>query len=371
MQNPFKPTAGKMPPAIIGREDVIEEFIEGLENGAGAPGRLMRIAGVRGTGKTVLLGEIGNIASSRGWMVVDEVATEGLCTRIFNRVMPSKQVASSTVEPSILGVSLGSVQIEHIGPTLRDALASAIKKNGHGLLITLDEVQDAVLDEVRTLAIVLQQLIGDDFDIAFVFAGLPSMIDGVINGKTLTFLRRAVPFELRAVDTLEVALSLEETLGESGMSASDAVVRRLADASQGYPFLIQLVGYYAWQLAKRRGLGSIDGDTAEQGVAIARDRFDSMVIEPALQRVSDVPLAYLLAMALDGGATSNTSDLVDRTGKTSQQLSSCRARLLRDSLIEAPAYGKISFAVPYMADYLNAHREEIMEEIGDGSTSQA
>ena len=48
--NHFKPTAGKTPPTIIGREDVLEEFNEGLVNGPGAPGRLMRIAGVRGTG---------------------------------------------------------------------------------------------------------------------------------------------------------------------------------------------------------------------------------------------------------------------------------------------------------------------------------
>lgn len=49
--NPFKPTAGKTPPTIIGREDVLEEFNEGLVNGPGAPGRLMRIAGVRGTAR--------------------------------------------------------------------------------------------------------------------------------------------------------------------------------------------------------------------------------------------------------------------------------------------------------------------------------
>ncbi|MFR3878517.1 MAG: hypothetical protein ACLTYW_10625 [Collinsella sp.] len=35
--NPFKPTAGKRPPILIGRESVIEDFEEGLDNGAGAP----------------------------------------------------------------------------------------------------------------------------------------------------------------------------------------------------------------------------------------------------------------------------------------------------------------------------------------------
>lgn len=49
--NPFKPTAGKRPPMLIGRESVIEDFEEGLDNGAGAPGRLMLITGNRGCGK--------------------------------------------------------------------------------------------------------------------------------------------------------------------------------------------------------------------------------------------------------------------------------------------------------------------------------
>ena len=31
--NPFKPTAGKAPPTIIGREDVLEEFSEGSSTG--------------------------------------------------------------------------------------------------------------------------------------------------------------------------------------------------------------------------------------------------------------------------------------------------------------------------------------------------
>ena len=43
---------------LIGRESVIEDFEEGLDNGAGAPGRLMLITGNRGCGKTVLLREL-------------------------------------------------------------------------------------------------------------------------------------------------------------------------------------------------------------------------------------------------------------------------------------------------------------------------
>lgn len=80
--NPFKPTAGKRPPMLIGRESVIEDFEEGLDNGAGAPGRLMLITGNRGCGKTVLLRELQRLASERGWAVVSDSASLGLCDRL-------------------------------------------------------------------------------------------------------------------------------------------------------------------------------------------------------------------------------------------------------------------------------------------------
>ncbi len=56
-QNPFKPTAGKMPPVLVGREKVTDDFLEGLANGEKLRARLMRITGPRGSGKTVLLSE--------------------------------------------------------------------------------------------------------------------------------------------------------------------------------------------------------------------------------------------------------------------------------------------------------------------------
>ena len=43
--NPFKPTAGMNPPELIGRDTVLDDFAEALENGPGAPDRLMRISG--------------------------------------------------------------------------------------------------------------------------------------------------------------------------------------------------------------------------------------------------------------------------------------------------------------------------------------
>ena len=264
-----------------------------------------------------------------------------------------------------MGASLGKVKLEHVGPTLYETLARAIRDNGHGLIITLDEVQDASMDEVRVLSNAIQQLIGDDLDVSFVFAGLPSMISDVINGKTLTFLRRAVPFELKAVELDEVADSLAVTIRRTGLDISDSVAEWLARETQGYPFLIQLIGYQTWQGAKRRSSSIIDEDIAARGVKAARVRFEAAVIEPALQRVSPAGMRYLLAMAMamEGDSDIATSGVLERLGKSASQVSVIRSRLLKDSLIEAPGYGKLRFAIPYMADYLNERRPELESEL--------
>ena len=362
MQNPFKPTAGKNPPVLIGRDVVIAEFVEGIENGPGAPGRLMRIAGMRGMGKTVMLNEIGRRAREMGWAVIEETASPGFCDRILASATPGARVRSVVAGPAVLGVSLGSVEMERVALSLRDALTALASKRGGGLLVTLDEVQDASLEEMRALAVAIQHVIRDDGNIAFVFAGLPSMIDSVVNGKTLTFLRRAVPMDLGPVSVSEAAISMKRTMVGSGLELSDGLARVLADATQGYPFMIQLVGYHVWQLAHRAEARMIDEDAAHDGIALARDRFDRTVIEPALQRLSGALIEYLLAMAKDEGAPSESGEVARRMGKTLQQVSSYRARLIREDVIEASSWGRVSFAIPYMADYLNAHRSELNVE---------
>ena len=80
--NPFKPTAGAEPPVLVGRDKVLGDFSDGIAEGVGAPGRLIRITGPRGSGKTVLLTELGDIARESGWEVIDETASKGFCSRI-------------------------------------------------------------------------------------------------------------------------------------------------------------------------------------------------------------------------------------------------------------------------------------------------
>ena len=84
MQNPFKPTAGRIPPVLVGREDIISDFDYAMMDGVGSPGRLMFITGARGVGKTVMLDTLGTRARQQGWEVIDETADCGFIQRLVD-----------------------------------------------------------------------------------------------------------------------------------------------------------------------------------------------------------------------------------------------------------------------------------------------
>ena len=360
--NPFKPTAGKTPPELIGREEALLEFTEGLDNGPGSPGRLMRITGMRGMGKTALLNRLGDIAHKRGWTVLDETAVGTFTSRMLQS-LNFESVSRASIEPEFLGFKVGSIEFERSAVELRTALAKHAAKSG--LLVTLDEVQDASLDETKALSVAIQHLIREDANVAFAFAGLPSMVEGVVNSDALTFLRRAVPFELGPLFNYEVIDSLEATVLASGMNISRQVASKLADATGGIPFMVQLVGYHAWQEAARKNIETIGMEEAERGIATAKRRFNETVIEPALHKLPPSQVRYLLAMSQDEGETSSTGDIALRLNKTPSETSVTRDRLIRSGLIDASAWGKVRFAIPHMREYLQEHVVQIVRELPD------
>lgn len=357
-KNPFKPTAGMNPPELIGRNDILEEFGEALDNGPGAPDRLMRISGARGVGKTVMLNAIGKIAEERGFQVVNVAANEGFCERILLAIESSTQMKSFSVAPSVLGVSIGSVEIAKQTPALGKAMLAASKPNG--LLITLDEIQDAPENEMRELGNEIQLLVRQEANVAFVFAGLPSAVDSVIGDKTLTFLQRAKHVELVRLIDHEVEESLEDTIKTSGKEASPKTVSMLTQAAAGYPFLVQLVGYYAWQTAERRGSAQISEEDAARGIQTARQSFDAMVIEPAIRRLPKRQLEYLLAMATAPTSPASSSDIAKAMRAQTKDVGTYRKRLIDANIIESAGYGKVSFAIPYMGDYLLTKQEDLI-----------
>ena len=157
-----------------------------------------------------------------------------------------------TFSSASLGVNVGiasaKLDISSSEMSLRAKLKQ-IAQGSKGLFIAVDEVQDAPVEEMRIIASTVQLLIGEKANIALAFAGLPSGVMDLINGKALTFLRRAVPEDLAPINQIEIALSLSDSFNATGLSLDGDLLIKSGESNKGYAYLVQLVGYSIWQRA--------------------------------------------------------------------------------------------------------------------------
>lgn len=362
---PFKPTAGAEPPSLIGREAVIDDFEDALEEGVGAPARLMRITGPRGSGKTVLLTELGDVARDHGWKVVDVTAQGNLIEDIRHGLVSSWKAGEMSVEAELgpLSARLGGVGSQSL--TLRDMLTRAAGKltaKGRGLLVTVDEIQDANPDEVREVATSVQHIIRERGNIAFIFAGLTSGVLDLINGKALTFLRRAKSEELAPLPIEEVAHSMRLTIENAGLGVDGEALDIMASETAGYAYLIQLVGYCVFAVARKHANANpmITVEDARLGAERAMAEFASAVQETAIADVSERGAEFLIAMARFDTENVPTSDIARAMGLEPQLLTYTRRQLIRAQVIEAPSRGVVRFAIPHMREFLLGHSEDIL-----------
>lgn len=361
LRNPFKPTAGAPPPLLVGREVMVDQFLEGIEDGPGAPDRLTMFTGQRGVGKTVMLGAVAErVAADHQWIVLEETATPGFSGRLRRA---AQRLLDGSSDRSVTGFTFpvvgGGMTLSPPDSAGEDmdlryvlaALAEQCAERDTGVLLTLDEVHLDNVEELAQFSADLQHLIRDEHEIAVAFAGLPSAVDELLNQSQVTFLRRAERVVLGDVELGDVASSFEQTINEAGGAVSSEIAAALAAATEGYPFMIQLVGYHAWRKADG---GRVDETACRQGIDQARTRLGSLVHAPALRNLSDVDRTFLVAMSQDDGP-STVSSIANRMNKNAQYVGVYRQRLLRAGMVRVVGYGQLEYAIPGLRDYLRDH----------------
>lgn len=366
MTNPFHASFGVSPPLLVGRESVLEEFVEALADGPGSSGRATLYTGARGAGKTVMLNAVENLARQRGWLVISETATDGFVGRITQQHLPrllrdfdpesvQRRLKGLTAPLSIGRVDWDTVETHVIQAGLRnqlEVLTDLLADHGTGVLITLDEIHHRQLVELRELASTVQHAFREGRELAFVGAGLASSVSDVVNDDVLTFLRRAERHSLGSVARADVERGFREPIEVAGRRIGDEALRLMVDGASGYPFLLQLVGAQTWRL--HPGDDEVTPADAAEGVARARRRLGALIHEPALRGASDIDRAFLSAMALDDGP-SRMADIQQRLGVDVNYTSQYRLRLIAAELIHSTRRGYVDFALPYLREYLGEH----------------
>ncbi len=134
--------------------------------------------------------------------------------------------------------------------TLRSQVAQltdALQTYSTGLKITVDEVPSADREELRKLGEILQLARREGRDLAFPGAGLAQAETDPLNDDVITFLRRSARYDLAEISVDEVARAMAQTIEDAGRGIDEAGLARAAEATHGYPFLMQLVGHRIWQ----------------------------------------------------------------------------------------------------------------------------
>ena len=301
---------------------------------------------------------------------MSETAVPGLVDRLTAHRLPE---AAAALEMSSTGRRVTAVAFPfHLGgltwqspaaedrPDLRaqlTALTDHLADNETGLLLTVDELHRADRPGLRELAATVQHCFREERPLAFAGAGLPTAIADLLNDDVLTFLRRADRYSLGAVDSADVVDALRTPLIDAGYTITEPALQVATTGTGGYPFLIQLVGFWICKLAKTMAAGEtglIDETIAAAGVQAARRRFGSLIHEPALRDLSRVDRTFLAAMAIDNGP-SKIADVAARLNADANYASQYRLRLIAADMIYPAGHGRVDFTLPHLRDYLREH----------------
>jgi len=377
VSNPYTPNAGAAPEIVVGRDDQLDGFtvlLQRLERGRSE--QSMIITGLRGVGKTVLLGEFGDIARRAGWEVVEIEASKHDDTRFRQSMFSQLKAALLRLSPRARWtdrarhaaevLSAFAVSVDHRGTfsiswdvpaaegaadhgdlsmDLTDvfvALGEAAEEQHRGVALLVDEVQFLGRTQLEALIQAVHKTVQRRLPITFVGAGLPQIAE--LAGDAKSYAERLFKFPIIGSLVGEDARKalIEPALVE-GVSFDEDAVDLALEVTKGYPYFIQELGYQVWAVASGNRIRRVD-------VQIATDAYeaklDSSFFRVRLDRATPLQTAYMRAMAELGPQPQKASDVARVMGRESTQVGPTRAELIDMGLLYTPEHGYAAFTVP-------------------------
>jgi hypothetical protein len=385
--NPYTPNAGARPPALVGRDAELEAFEMLLERlRRGHPEQSLLVTGLRGVGKTVLLGAFEDRALSSGWVTVTAEITKheefgvrigSLVRRALFQVAPrpswtdkARRAAGVLKSFSLTISSEGSVtaglNVEavegvgdtgHLGDDLTDllvALGEAAQESETGVVFLLDEVQFLRSVEFEALIAGLHRTVQRRLPITLVGAGLPQLPR--LAGEAKSYAERLFRFpRIGRLSPPEAEAAIVQPAADLGVRFEPDAIDVIVEYTEGYPYFIQEYGKIVWDLAPEDE--PISRRVAEEARRAVEHKLDESFFRVRAQRTTELELHYLRAMAELGAGQHTAGEVAAVMGRTSEQLGPTRARLIEKGLIYTTGHRRGDFTVPQFDRYLRRNYE--------------
>jgi len=365
MSNPFNPSFGKRPIHFYGRQDITRSVISSVDD-INSPWRTTLITGVRGSGKTALLSDIRNKLYSRDmialYVVPNEAMLDSVLAQLY-RQLP-KSITDAIPEFKSISVNLGvSVGFERDKKTpyftetfsyqIMELMDIFMKQDKH-IVFLIDEAQKHT-EDMRVFISAYQDLLMREYSVSMVLAGLPSVVSDILNDDVLTFLRRAKQVELENVELMIVEYEFKKVFLGIGAALAEETVSKAAASTYGYPYLIQLIGYYLWdEMQGDNSISVLDGVLLKSKMDLFRN-----VHRLIFTGLSNQDRAFAFAMAEDEGYSS-VSEIGERMQKKKNYISLYRERLISAGVVKPVGHGLLCFCYPYMREFLQNKKQELL-----------
>ncbi len=365
--NPYAPGAGTPPPALVGRDEIIQAAEVALSRlVASRASQHLLITGLRGVGKTVLLGKVAAVAERVGYRVIRVEALGGEDTirsvlrqarRILEEFDGGARVtrALRSIESVSLTLAGTGMSVERQAQPDREALSDVITDLARaaveaelGVMLALDEAQILDRSDLRRLLAGVHRCGQDGLPLFTLIAGLPNLVGEV--AKAATYAERMFQvWELGPLAPDEVMQSVVDPAAELGVSWDVAAAERIVDLSDGFPFFVQTWAYHTWNAAMDDPISLAD---VERAVPNADHSLDASFFAARIARIPASEVAYVQALASLGAGPHRSGEVAAAGGKATAEVAAFRDRLIQEGVIYAPRYGWVEFAIPHFDRYV-------------------
>lgn len=380
VRNPFAPGAGSQPPELAGRSAIIANAETALLRVlSGKHNKSQILLGLRGTGKTVLLNRIEQLAADRHHLTSfieapeDRHLTDLLVPKIHQtlrrlsgietaKVAAHKAMRALRAFAGAFKVKVGDISIavdpEHgtadsgnLEYDLSDLfvrVGEAAKAAERGWTLLIDEVQYIAGDELSALIVAIHRVNQKRLPVVFFGAGLPQV--AALSGEAKSYAERLFDYPtVGALDQQAAIAAVRAPIEQEGEAIDDDALTRIITETAGYPYFLQEWGYQSWNAAISSPINISDVDLASKA---ALRRLDEGFFRVRSDRLTPKEREYVIAMAYLGEGPYRSADVADALGQKIQTMAPRRASLIRKGMIYSPAYGDIAFTVPLFEDYV-------------------